>query len=127
MGKCQEYDFSKQGGRGTIQVEVILWGCPTQRALDWRVRAAFSSVFFGSGNSVKTTFSRPSRQQVTHTVGWLTYGTENLYISINEGFVNPQSTGKSRSVLTGVWANQTYGLLHSRLCEPPRLDPSKGG
>src|SRR5512145_1733330 len=41
---------------------------PTQRALDWRVRAAFSGVFLAQANSVKMAFPCPSRQQVTHAV-----------------------------------------------------------
>jgi len=41
---------------------------PTQRALDWRVRAAFSIVFLAQANSVKMALPYPTRQQVTQTV-----------------------------------------------------------
>ena len=41
----------------------------TQRALDWRVRAAFSGVFLAQANPVKIVSSHPSRQQVTPAVG----------------------------------------------------------
>jgi len=52
---------------------------PTQRALDWRVRAAFSSVFLAQASSVKKALSCPSRQQVTQAVGRLgRYGMKTL-------------------------------------------------
>ena len=51
----------------------------TQRALDWRVRAAFSGVFSAQASSVKMALSHPSRQQVTHTVRrLLRYGEREL-------------------------------------------------
>jgi len=42
---------------------------PTQHAPDWRVRAAFSNVFFAQADSVKMALPQPSRQQVMQAVG----------------------------------------------------------
>jgi len=53
----------------------------TQRALDWRVRAAFLSIFLALASSAKMALPHPTRQQVTQTVGGRTGKAVSHYYS----------------------------------------------
>jgi len=44
---------------------------PTQRALDWRVRAAFSSVSLAQASFVKAVLSRSAQRRLIQTLGCL--------------------------------------------------------
>ena len=59
------------------------------------------AVCLAQASSVKMVLPYPSRQQVTHTVGWLTCKAMSRFIFMEKGFVNQPSSRKAKSVFSG--------------------------